>query len=160
MEKPALPKEDSRSVPRAQDAPDTPTRRFIRHPSDIPIDFDVLDYKHSAHSPLKNVSRGGLCFSSERSIPIGTSVHIIIHIQQPAFEVDAAVTWCKPDDQCFTVGVAFDDVSTAYSVRMVEQVCYIEHYRKWVFLSEGRTISSEEAAMEWINKYAADFPKH
>jgi len=43
-------------------------------------------------------------------------------------------------------------------VRMIEQICYIEHYRKEVLLNEGRRITSEQAALEWIEKYAQDFP--
>ena len=41
---------------------------------------------------------------------------------------------------------------------MIEQVCHIEHYRKEVMLREGRELSAQEAAREWISKYAGDFP--
>jgi hypothetical protein len=41
---------------------------------------------------------------------------------------------------------------------MIEQICHIEHYRKEVKLVEGRELSSEEAADEWITRYAGDFP--
>ena len=41
---------------------------------------------------------------------------------------------------------------------MVEQVCYIESYKKVVYETEGRQLTTEEAAMEWIRKYASQFP--
>ena len=41
---------------------------------------------------------------------------------------------------------------------MVEQVCPIEQYRHEMLKNEGRTLSSEEAALEWIQKYAPQFP--
>ncbi|MCZ7563309.1 MAG: hypothetical protein M5U08_05410 [Burkholderiales bacterium] len=41
---------------------------------------------------------------------------------------------------------------------MVEQVCHIEEYRRAVARDEGRTLSTEEAAAEWIAEYAARFP--
>jgi hypothetical protein len=41
---------------------------------------------------------------------------------------------------------------------MVEQVCYIENYKKMVYQTEGRQLTTEEAAMEWIGKYASQFP--
>ncbi len=41
---------------------------------------------------------------------------------------------------------------------MVEQVCYIEDYRRFVLMHEGRELSQEDAASEWIAKYAAQFP--
>ena len=42
---------------------------------------------------------------------------------------------------------------------MVEQACYIKQYQREILASEGRELSSDEAAMEWIGKYAASFPK-
>ncbi|MDY6992513.1 MAG: hypothetical protein SVR94_07890 [Pseudomonadota bacterium] len=45
----------------------------------------------------------------------------------------------------------------AFRSRMLEQVCQIEKYRQSLE-QQGRTISIEEAAMEWISRYAAEFP--
>jgi hypothetical protein len=41
---------------------------------------------------------------------------------------------------------------------MVEQVCHIENYRKVVYQAEGLLLRAEEAAMEWISKYASQYP--
>ena len=41
---------------------------------------------------------------------------------------------------------------------MVEQICHIEHYRRTVHESQGRSLSSHEAAPEWIERYAEAFP--
>jgi hypothetical protein len=41
---------------------------------------------------------------------------------------------------------------------MVEQVAYIESYKKQVREREGRTITGEQAAFEWIARYADSFP--
>jgi hypothetical protein len=41
---------------------------------------------------------------------------------------------------------------------MVEQICHIEDYRQSVCRVEGRQLSAEEAAVEWIAQYAAQFP--
>ena len=42
---------------------------------------------------------------------------------------------------------------------MVEQICYIEHYKREVLKNEGRILSGKDAALEWVKKNAADFPK-
>jgi hypothetical protein len=42
---------------------------------------------------------------------------------------------------------------------MVEQVCHIEQYKADVLKKEGRELTGEEAAKEWILKYAKDFPR-
>lgn len=44
-------------------------------------------------------------------------------------------------------------------MRMIEQICHIEHYRKEVERQEGRRLSSQDAADEWISRYAGDFPE-
>lgn len=133
-------------------------REFIRHPSDIPIQYDVIEAKHIGLGPLMNVSRGGVCFNSQDPLPVGAHVHIEIPIETPSFQAEGDVAWCQEEGSTYTIGVAFDDRSSAYSVRMVEQVCYIEHYRASVKVCEGRDLTSEEAAQEWVERYAADFP--
>lgn len=136
-------------------------RQFIRHPSSVPLEFEVIECGR-AHGDSKviNVSRGGLCFLSDVPLPKGARIHLSIPIETPPFEITGHVTWCKIDNNHFCIGIAFDSTSAAYSVRMVEQVCYIEHYRQWILDSEGRVLTSEQAAKEWIEHYAADFPKH
>ena len=42
-------------------------------------------------------------------------------------------------------------------LKLVEQVCQIETYRNKL-KKQGRDLSIEEAAIEWINRYAAFFP--
>ncbi len=143
------------------DDSDTLIRRFIRHPSSVPIEFDVIECgRGSGSTELKNVSRGGLCFFSDVPLPKGARVHLEIPIDVPPFEVNGEVAWCRVDECNFLIGVEFEDGSSAFSVRMVEQVCYIEHYRSWVQQAEGRSLSSEQAAKEWVELYAEDFPRH
>jgi hypothetical protein len=48
--------------------------------------------------------------------------------------------------------------SEAFRARMVEQICHIERYHRQQ-LSDGRFVSEEEAAIEWIAKYAGQFPR-
>ena len=43
-----------------------------------------------------------------------------------------------------------------FSVRMVEQICRIEHYRADQ-RAHGRILTSQQAAMEWIERYAEKF---
>jgi hypothetical protein len=90
----------------------------------------------------------------------GEFVHISIPIESPGFEADGVVAWCKPEEDHFAIGVEFANDSTAFTVRMIEQVCHIEQYRAEVFRKEGRHLNSDEAAQEWIDKYAGDFPRN
>jgi hypothetical protein len=89
----------------------------------------------------------------------GAHVHICIPYVQPAFEADARVAWCEPSEiDGYELGVTFLDAEVAFLARMVEQVCHIEDYRQSVGRIEGRQLTAEEAATEWIERYAGEFP--
>ena len=136
-------------------------RRFMRHPSDIPIELKVeqCDRRAAAQRRLLNdVGAGGLSFHSAMQIPVGSIVTIRIPTVSTAFEFRGHVTWCIEATDCFNVGLAFDDRDEAFKARMMEQVCHIERYKRSVQREEGRSLTGEEAAREWIEKYASEFP--
>ena len=41
---------------------------------------------------------------------------------------------------------------------MIEQICHIENYRQLIKKEQGIELSSEQAAKQWIQKYAHTFP--
>lgn len=131
-------------------------REYIRHPSEIPIEFTVIDKQAGEVRSLHNISRGGLSFVSGKKVAEGAL--ITIHIPGPNFEAHGRVAWCRKNNAGYDVGVAFVNSDDAYSMRMVEQVCHIEQYRRQVLQLEGREISGAEAAQEWIARYAETFP--
>lgn len=132
-------------------------RSFIRHPSDIPIEIKPVASPEGSAEVLINISYGGLCFNSQAPLLPGAIVSLHIELGCNKTDVRARVSWCREKDTGYDMGVEFLDASDSYAVRMVEQVCYIEHYRREVLVNEGRTLSSEEAALEWISENAADF---
>jgi hypothetical protein len=162
-------------------------RRYIRHPSGVPLKFAVADgvgQKNAVDEGealgVRDVSEGGLCFSSDHPVQIGSHITIQIPIGSPPFEAKGVVAWCHEENEViergedsgfpridngydgggnrYAVGVQFEDYVTRFSVRMVEQVCHIEHYREDMRKLEGRDLSIEEAAQEWIDRYAGNFP--
>lgn len=140
-------------------------RKYIRHPSDIPIDISISENNvpegngNGHHiEPLNNISEGGLSFHSDIQLDVGTVINIRIPVVEPTFEIAGRVAWCKRDDEVFDIGVEILDAEKVFQTRMVEQICHIEHYKKQVLASEGRKLSGKDAAMEWIEKYAHVFP--
>lgn len=133
-------------------------RKYIRHPSDIPIIYDLIDVVADQKDYLKDISIGGLCFRSKRYIEQGTILSIQIPFVNPIFQGKGVVVWCQQRNEHYEVGVRFLDENTGFQARMVEQVCYIEQYKCEILEKEGRRLSGEEAAVEWITKYAKDFP--
>ena len=133
-------------------------RRYIRHPSSIPITYH-LENKSDAHEELvSNIGHGGLCFRSCEPVPVGSTIYLQIPVHEPAFDAVGTVVWCKDRGDHCEIGVEFDDSDMEFRVRMVEQVCYIEHYRQEVEHEEGRKLNSRDAALEWIRKFGDSFP--
>ena len=134
-------------------------RGYIRHPSDIPIEYQE-DKQDSGVSQerLHDISRSGLSFSSARELSPGTVIIIRISCVQPSFVVRAQVAWCHREGGDFAVGVVFKEASDFFRVRMIEQICHIEQYKAEVLAKEGRELDGEQAAREWIHKFADGFP--
>lgn len=137
-------------------------RRYIRHPSGVPIKFSVASNRGADDSfrafALRDVSEGGLCFSSQYAIAPGSGITIEIPIETPPFQAKGVVAWCRPEGNAYAIGVQFNDYFTRFGVRMVEQVCHIERYRAEVQEREGRDLTSDEAAREWVERFAGEFP--
>jgi len=135
-------------------------RSYIRHPADIPIKVDttILEQAEGV-SRLTNVSHGGLAFDSRDQIPAGKVIRLRISVVEPEFEADGVVTHCSREDDHFLIGIEFINRDDLFVARMVEQVCHIENYKRKVASREGRSLSGQEAAREWIDKFAAHFPR-
>jgi hypothetical protein len=137
----------------------TNPRRFIRHTADVPIEVRAVEGSKTVVQQGTNVSEGGLAFLSDACLDEEGTIEVRIPEVDPPFEAHARVVWCRPeDDGRFLVGVQFLDAKDEFKARMVEQVCTIEKYRKDVLEQEGREISAQDAATEWITKYAGRFP--
>jgi hypothetical protein len=132
-------------------------RTFIRHPSDIPIEILTEGPGGSVEQPLNNVSVGGLAFTTSSAIPENSIIRVKIPLVHPTFEARGKVAWCREEDGHFDVGIEFVETQDGFRIRMVEQICHIEHYKKEVQEKEGRMLSGKEAALEWISKYAGSF---
>ena len=134
-------------------------RRFVRHPSTIPLDCRRLGEGRCRRARLRDIGRGGLCFRSREAFAVGEPVRLRLAIAERAVEAEAQVAWVRRARRGgWEIGVHFPREQDAYAVRMVEQVCHIEAYRREVLRREGRRLSSEAAAAEWIERHAADFP--
>lgn len=133
-------------------------REYIRHPVDIPIEFQRdQGNARGQHETLSNISQGGLAFRSHSALEVGAVICIRIPISEPPYEAQARVAWCKPVEGGFEIGVALLGAEEGFRSRMVEQICHIEHYRQEVMHREGRQLSAQQAALEWISKYADTF---
>lgn len=134
-------------------------REYIRHPADIPIECQQDSPSPYHKETLTNISQAGLAFHSHTVLAVGAVILIRITLRQPAYQARARVTWCHPSEAGFEVGAELLDPGDGFRARMIEQICHIEHYRQMVLRTQGRQLSGQDAALEWISKYAAQFPQ-
>lgn len=131
-------------------------RNYIRHPTSIPIHVST-GTQNSADVIVKNLSAGGLSFITDIPVKVGSVVDLFIPCINPDYQGEGVIVWRRSQPpEGFEVGVRFANDDEYFRVRMVEQVCQIEEYRQQL-AAAGREISSEEAAHEWITRFASDF---
>jgi hypothetical protein len=133
-------------------------RRYIRHSTDLPVDVRMSRVVVRGREYLRNISRGGLCFRSTMPLTPGLTIEVEIPVAEPVFRTGGVVAWCRPAEgreRDFEVGVSFSDVSPVDGKRLVDQVCHIEHYKREIWLRQGRWLTGEEAALEWLSRHSA-----
>ncbi len=143
--------------------PDNTTiRKFIRHPSGVPIqvtlDFAEDENDETVDQTITNVSLGGLAFISQKPLELLERVRICIPVLNQDNYLVGNVVWCEKVGGGYEIGIEFEKSKDVFRLRMIEQICHIEHYRKEVEESEGRELNAQEAAKEWISKFAGEFP--
>ena len=134
-------------------------RRFARHPTDIPIEVKaaVLEQSTAPVCSMTSESQGGLSCEVNSRVDIGAIVDIEITSVSPIYHGSGEVVWCHEKGGSYEVGVRFTNNEEAFKSRMVQQVCQIELYKNLVYEREGRLLDGDQAAAEWIAKYAADY---
>lgn len=129
-------------------------RQHPRHPTEIPIRI-TAPAPLSARRRACNVSAGGLAFVSDRPLEPGSIVRLCVDAVAPAFETDARIVWCRQRGSGYETGVQFLEPREAPRLRLVEQVCHIEMYRRSVFEHEHRELEDDEAAFDRIRSFVA-----
>ncbi len=107
---------------------------------------------------LHNVSLGGLAFQSSEPLPTTQTVEVSFPLLDETHSFHGKVVWSRKINNGYEIGLQFDDAEQMYRLRMIEQICHIEHYREQLRQQQGRSISIEQAAKEWISRYADGFP--
>ena len=133
---------------------------FIHHPAEVPVKIAVSDNQFPLQS-IDETACMGVYIHTSTCYPVNSCVEVEINVQSPAFFAKGYISSSEPVKEGigYETGIVFDCPETAFAVRMIEQVCYIEQYRQKVSLTEGRELTIDSAATEWITQYAANFPE-
>lgn len=137
----------------------TAIRRHVRHVTGIPIEVSLDYHQHfqAADDTITNVSLGGLCFVASDRLDINEAIQVRFPLLDEETLIDGKVVWCNKTTRGYEVGLEFNDPAEVERLKMIEQIRQIENFRNDAEQQDGRKLSSEQAAREWISKYAGDF---
>ena len=132
-------------------------RSYVRYPSGMPVSVSLEEVVASETLYLNNISRGGLSFNSMVALKVGTVIRLRIPPNRPFFEVLGKVIWCKKMSLQYVIGVEFINADDKARTQIIEMVFRIDEYRRKLLEQEGRGLTHQQAALEWIEKRWADF---
>lgn len=127
-------------------------------PLQVTLEWGEDEDDETIDQTITNVSLGGLAFVSQRPFEVLQRVRVCIPLLQQDNYLVGIVVWCEKTGKSYEIGIEFEKSRDVFRLRMIEQICHIEHYRNEVERLEGRQLSAQEAAGEWISKYAGEFP--
>jgi hypothetical protein len=133
-------------------------RQHARRKTEIPVRYYGYGMPENKTGQLRDVSLSGLSFKSHYHFQSGTRIIVHIPYTSPLFKTFASVIWCHHSDSFYEVGIKFHDINGDTQKVMFEQICLIENYRTDVRKTECRTITSEQAAREWLSLLGNDIP--
>ncbi|HNV86392.1 MAG TPA: PilZ domain-containing protein [Candidatus Omnitrophota bacterium] len=142
--------------------PNTERRNFLRHPIQVPIRFRIPPHRGPSFlAKTEDISAGGLSFSLSREFPEGTLLDVTIPLRAIKFNMIGSVAYCRQDSKSglFKVGILFHEDDMSFRAKLAAEILKIEEFRKETSRRLGREVSREDAAHEWIQKYAEEFSK-
>ena len=134
-------------------------RKYLRHPIDIPIEFTISETKIKKSALTGNMSICGLCFKSFECVENDKLLTIKIPLINSNIRLQGRVVRCLIKNDHVEIGIEFINQNDIFAARMIEQICYIKQYQKDIAEQQGRNLTDEHAALEWISNHSAQFPK-
>ena len=134
-------------------------RKFFRHPFGVPIRLTIPDNGPGRTLQSQDISQGGLSFLWGEPLSRGRQIQLTIPVKEKRFEVNARVAYSRKDAESgyFRTGVAFIDTDSAFRAKLAEETLEILEYQKDISRTLGHEVSVEDAARQWIEKYAGRF---
>lgn len=135
-------------------------RKYYRHPISAPIKLRATSNPDSIRAQTEEVSLGGLSFLSQNRLEKGSFVDLSIPVKDKLFEIKGRVTYCVEQSKGgrFRTGILFLDSPSAFRAKLAEEALEILRYRKDISRERGEEVSEEEAARQWIQRFAENFP--
>jgi hypothetical protein len=128
---------------------------LIYHPLLVPV--NIRNVREEVE--MRSGCMGELAVHSPTRFSVGSQVLLSLYMAESTPSLYCRVIWLFGSEGRYLMGLTFDGEDEAYKMRMVEQLCHIHAYQHVVAKQEGRLLSDEDAAREWIDRYSKDFPE-
>lgn len=127
-------------------------RHFIRHPLEIPISYSIDISSEAKICRTIDLSDFGISFLADQPLAGNQVIVLELAAHQHEFKIKAVVKWSQysKTDGKYWIGVMFLNQQEKLRAQMVEQMCYIDAYRLRQIKREKRSVSYNEAAIEWL----------
>ncbi|MBY4676655.1 hypothetical protein [Marinobacterium arenosum] len=130
---------------------------FIRHPDEIPLELSSFDSYDETRSESRQL---GLICNSPHRFENGSSIRIAFPFidKSESSDLIGVVNSCRKINSDYELAIAFPNQDSAMRMRMLEQRARIYLYQQKMAQLYDRHLSEQDAALEWIDRYAANFP--
>jgi hypothetical protein len=110
-------------------------------------------------SAVADLGDGGIAFPSPRELPLESVVDVSLPIGDRAFSLAGSIASCQPNPAGgqYRIGVAFLHPMMSFRMKLAEQVLRIHELRREISDEQGRHVTTEEAAREWVTRHAEEF---
>ncbi len=128
---------------------------YMRHPEEIPVSLQQAEQDLTHQDGDQSI--GVICHCAT-GYASGEQVRLMIPAIAPNINPLGTIDWCQPHHSGYELGIRFETGDNAMRARMLEQLCHIYRYRQRILQRQQRYLSLDQAAAEWIERYAALFP--
>jgi hypothetical protein len=131
-------------------------RRQPRIASELSVRLRHARRDSASARTIQNVSVGGIACYSDEPVPTGDRVAVEMAIGEQHFQLQGRVVWCRGGTGGrYELGLRFEEEPADSRERLCHDLAEIERYRHEVLMLEGRQLSSDAAAQEWISAGSA-----
>lgn len=135
-------------------------RKFYRHPASVPMRCRRRGHRKGDDGSTRNVSNGGVAFVSPKPFTPGDVLELEFPSLRHNVNIQGEIVWTTPlDTHHYLSGLRFNDEHERLRARLVEQMCEIDRYHRVQNERYGRDLSREEAAEEWVTRFAERYPR-
>lgn len=103
---------------------------------------------------IGNISLGGLACHSDEPVAVGERVAVELTLAGQTLLLHGTVARCQAEGGRFELGLRFEESPAEAQARACRELVEIERYRHEVLVMEGRQLSSDDAAREWMGRAA------